>query len=294
MAGERRATLLRRSSRLRCYTMKPRLDEILISLGHADTIGDARGLIMSGVVLVDGAVVDKPGTRLREHANVTLRRTAERFLRASRAGTKLETALDTFSVVVAGATVLDAGAAAGGFTEVLLRRGAARVYAVDAGHGQLRGRLAADARVINREKTNVGTLRPHDFDDALDLCTVDLSYLSLTKAIPQLVRVFDRTPPRLVCLVKPLYEGVSQTTTRQSVAQHRSVLKAIVDVAAHSGVGAARVAASPIRGSRGAVEYLLMLEPGNSENASQDIQEAVESARLAASERLFDDLSDER
>ena len=115
-------------------------------------------------------------------------------------------AFDGFGVRVEGRTALDAGAAAGGFTTVLLERGARRVYAVDAGHGQLRGALRQDARVVNLERTNLGDLGPHVVPDPVDLITLDLSYLSLAAAVPQLEGVRLADDADLVALVKPMFE----------------------------------------------------------------------------------------
>src|SRR5262245_19784543 len=149
---------------------------------HPD-VADPERAIAAGRVLVDGKPVLNPRARVAESTAIVVE--PEAGLRGS---AKLEAALDGFSVDVAGRIVLDLGAAAGGFTTVLLERGAGRVYAVDAGHGQLRGALRQDARVVNLERTNIGDLTTEAIAEAVEVITLDLSYLSITRALPQLDR----------------------------------------------------------------------------------------------------------
>jgi 23S rRNA (cytidine1920-2'-O)/16S rRNA (cytidine1409-2'-O)-methyltransferase len=214
-------------------------------------LGDPEDAIAAGRVLVDGKPVLNPAARVAASTSIVVE--AEAALRGS---AKLEAALDGFSVDAAGRIALDLGAAAGGFTTVLLQRGAPRVYAVDAGHGQLRGALRQDPRVVNLERTNLGDLTTEHVPEAVEVVTVDLSYLSVTRALPQLERLTIAPDADLVALIKPMFElGLDQPPSDEAT------LRAAVD-AARSGVGLAgwRVVGdmkSPVRGARGAVEFFV-------------------------------------
>jgi 23S rRNA (cytidine1920-2'-O)/16S rRNA (cytidine1409-2'-O)-methyltransferase len=170
---------------------------------------------------------------------------------------KLRAALDAFGIDARAAVALDLGASAGGFTRVLLERGATHVYAVDAGHGQLLGSLRADARVSNLEGTNLAALTPSLVPDPIEIVTADLSYVSLADAIPQLEgRVALAPRAHLVALVKPQFELGAPAPPRESAALAHAVHRAV------SGIGGAGwnvrdVIESPVRGRRGAVEFLL-------------------------------------
>jgi 23S rRNA (cytidine1920-2'-O)/16S rRNA (cytidine1409-2'-O)-methyltransferase len=214
-------------------------------------IEDAGAVIAAGRVLVDGKPVLSPRARVPESASIIVE--PERALRGS---AKLEAALATFAVDVEGRVALDVGAAAGGFTAVLIDHGAARVYAVDAGHGQLRGALRQDPRVVNLERTNIGELGVEAVHDVIDVVTLDLSYLSVTRALPALDGIRLAADADLVALVKPMFElGLDRPPT------DRARLVRALD-AARRGADAAgwNVRAdmeSPVRGARGAVEFLL-------------------------------------
>lgn len=162
---------------------------------------DALTAIGEGRVLVDGRPVTNPGSRIPRGAAVVVREPV-----ALRGSVKLRSALDAFGVDVSGRVALDVGAAAGGFVVVLLERGARRVYAVDAGHGQLLGSLRQDPRVVNLERTNVAELTREVVPEAVEVVTVDVSYLSLADAVAQLDRVELAPGAQLIGLVKPMFE----------------------------------------------------------------------------------------
>jgi len=214
-------------------------------------IDDVEGAIREGRVSVGGKPVLNADARVPASVAVSVQ--PARTLRGS---IKLDHALQTFTIDVRGRVTLDAGAAAGGFTSVLLDRGARRVYAVDAGHGQLRGVLRQDPRVVNLERTNLGDLSPELVPDVIDAVTLDLSYLSIARALPALDRIRVATDADLVALVKPMFElGRDQPPT------DRAVLAEAVD-AARRGAEAAgwRIVAdieSPVLGARGAIEFLV-------------------------------------
>jgi 23S rRNA (cytidine1920-2'-O)/16S rRNA (cytidine1409-2'-O)-methyltransferase len=205
-------------------------------------------VITGGFVLVDGARITNPAARVRADAAV-------RVLKAKtlRGTHKLRGALDAFDADVRGVVALDLGAAAGGFTQALLDAGAARVYAVDAGSGQLRGWLRSDPRVVALEHTNMGTLGPRHILEPVNVVTMDLSYLAVADALPQLDRRLLAPRAHLVALVKPTYElhaGVLAAEPNHVEAAIASAVRAL----RREGWDVQRSVLSSVTGSKGAVE----------------------------------------
>lgn len=181
----------------------PRLDERLVLDGLAESRAKAQALVMAGGVLVDGAVVDKPGTRVKPDAVVSLRGPASRFV--SRGGDKLAGALDDLAIDPSGRSCLDVGASTGGFTDCLLQRGARRVVAVDVGHGQLHEKLRADPRVVVVERANARHLEASALaGERPELLVVDVSFISLRLVLPRLAELAPGADWLL--LVKPQFE----------------------------------------------------------------------------------------
>jgi 23S rRNA (cytidine1920-2'-O)/16S rRNA (cytidine1409-2'-O)-methyltransferase len=211
---------------------------------------DPESAVAAGIVLVDGIAHRNPASLVAPGASLTLQRPA-----ALRGEAKLRHALRVFAVAVAGRVALDVGAAAGGFTRVLLEAGAARVYAVDAGHGQLLGSLRQDPRVVALERTNLGALTPRLVSDRIAVVTMDLSYLAIARAAPQLELVWLAPSADLVALVKPQHElGLGRPATDEQVTG--AVEHARAGLAA-CGWSIAGASASPVLGARGAVEWLV-------------------------------------
>lgn len=183
---------------------------LLVERGYFAHLDEARGWIMAGKVLVNDQCLDKVGMLVPRDAHIRVR---GRPRYASRAGYKLEVALDAFAIDVAGQVALDCGASTGGFTDCLLQRGAKLVYAVDVGYGQLLGRLHVDPRVRNFERTNLSDLTSTILMPLPTLITLDLSYLSLTKALPVASRLLA-PEGQIVVLIKPLFEVESQEARR--------------------------------------------------------------------------------
>lgn len=213
--------------------------------------GDAAALVATGRVQVGGRPVLSAAAMVPEDAAITVRPVG-----GLRGSPKLAAALDRFAVTVAGRTALDAGAAAGGFTTVLLERGARIVYAVDVGHGQLRGSLRQDPRVVDLERTNLADLDVALVPDPVDLVTLDLSYLSLTAAVPQLDRVALAAGAELVALVKPMFE-LALPTPPEDPRELRRGLAVARDGVERAGWTVQGDMASPVQGARGAEEFLL-------------------------------------
>jgi len=219
-------------------------------------LDDPARLIKEGAVLVDGVPAQSPRTRVRADAAIQIRR--PRLLRGT---VKLAHALAVFGIDAAGAAALDLGAAAGGFTQALLDAGAARVYAVDAGAGQLRGWLRADPRVINLERTNLARLGPHLISEPVDLVTMDLSYLAVAEAIGQVDRLLLAPAAQLIALVKPTFELHAAT-----LADQPQQVAAAAQTAAHAledhGWRILGQQPSPILGAKGAVEIFIHAASG--------------------------------
>jgi 23S rRNA (cytidine1920-2'-O)/16S rRNA (cytidine1409-2'-O)-methyltransferase len=211
---------------------------------------DPESAVAAGIVLVDGIPSRNPASLVAPGVSVTVQRPV-----ALRGEAKLRHALGAFAVPVAARTALDVGAAAGGFTRVLLEAGAARVYAVDAGHGQLLGSLRQDPRVVALERTNLGALTPELVPDRVEVVTMDLSYLPIAQAAPQLEAVRLSPSADLVALVKPQHElRLGRPAGNEEVAE--AVEHARSGLAA-TGWSVAGAIASPVLGARGAAEWLL-------------------------------------
>ena len=240
-----------------------RLDALLVERGFAESRSRAQGLILAGCVRVGDRVVTKTGFRVAPDERLLVERQSS-F--ASRAGEKLDGALDEFGVRVTGRTCLDAGASTGGFTDVLLKRGAKKVLAVDVGYGQLDWSLRNDPRVTVMERTNVRHLRGADLPLAPELLVADLSFISLTVALEGL---FSTTPSlrEAVLLVKPQFEAGPELVGRGGLVRDPMVhLEAVGRVAAHFqslGFGALGVTLAAVTGRRaGNREYLVHLVRG--------------------------------
>jgi 23S rRNA (cytidine1920-2'-O)/16S rRNA (cytidine1409-2'-O)-methyltransferase len=214
-------------------------------------IADPDREIRTGAIVVDGRVMTNPATLVRDGASI-----ARRVERPLRGEAKLRAALEAFAVGVRGRIALDAGAAAGGFTRVLLEAGARRVYAVDAGHGQLLGSLRQDARVVNLEATNLARLDRLRVPDTVELVTVDLSYLALAAAVPLLERVRLDGTADAVALVKPQFELGAAVAPTAACDLERAVARARAAFEAN-GWSVAATTEAPVRGRNGAIEHLL-------------------------------------
>jgi 23S rRNA (cytidine1920-2'-O)/16S rRNA (cytidine1409-2'-O)-methyltransferase len=245
--------------------VSPRLDALLVERGLVESRSRAQALVLAGAVRVGGEVVTKAGLRVASDSDVTIEASRGGSF-VSRAGEKLAHALDAFGVGVEGRDCLDAGVSTGGFTDVLLRRGAQRVIAVDVGYGQLDWALRQDPRVAVMERTNVRYLSGEDLSFSPDLVVADLSFISLVVALSNL---FSTTPgiSEAVVLVKPQFEAGPQQVGRGGLVRDASVragvIRGVVEAFEPLGFGAVDVTRSPVAGRRaGNVEYPLHLLRG--------------------------------
>lgn len=265
---------------------RTRLDVLLVARGLADSREKAQALIVAGLVAVDGKPAGKSAELIGPDAVLTVD-TLDGFV--SRGGEKLEHALATFSIKVDDLVCLDAGASTGGFTDVLLRRGARKVYAVDVGHGQLDWRLRTDPRVISMERTNIRTL--DSLPEMADMAVADVSFISLRLALPTISRLTHPGRP-IVTLVKPQFEAGKGQVPRGGVvrdpALHRRVLMDLWAWALANGLTPRGLTPSPIRGPAGNVEFLLWLtnEPAATSPDTSNLTTATSVAESAVSAAL--------
>ncbi len=260
-------------------SQRQRLDIRLVELGLAETREKARALIMAGSVLVDDVPAVKPGQPVPAGSQVRLRETL-RYV--SRGGLKLEAALDAFQVDPAGLAAADVGASTGGFTDCLLQRGAAHVYAIDVGYGQLAWQLRQDARVTLLERTNVRTMQGLPGGALVDLAVVDVSFIGLDLVLPAVAR-FLRPDGQAIVLIKPQFEAGKGRVGKGGVVRdpvvHRDVLARVLDWAAAHGWEAVGLVRSPITGPKGNVEFLALLrraEAGSAERLADLIDIVVQ------------------
>ena len=241
--------------------MKKRLDMILVERGLAASRERARALILAGNVIVDDHRIDKAGQQVDAQADIRLK--AGDIPYVSRGGLKLAGALAAFDLQVKGSIALDVGASTGGFTDCLLQHGAARVYAVDVGYGQLAWSLREDPRVINLERCNIRHLQRADLADVPGLAVIDASFISLAKVLPNTLQLLA---PRadVIALIKPQFEvgkgQVGKGGVVKDAAVHDQVIAGIRALAHDLGCRVHGVIESPVLGAKGNREFLIHLQ----------------------------------
>ena len=237
---------------------KRRIDSLLVDRGLAESRAKAQALIMAGEVKVDGRVVSKAGTMVAEDLAITV---SEPQLFVGRGGLKLDYALDRFHIDVSSRVVVDVGASTGGFTDCLLKRGASRVYAIDVGYGQLDYRLRQDSRVVVMERVNARY--PITLPEEADLITVDVSFISVQKIIPSVIRLLKETGDVLV-LIKPQFEARKNEVGKGGVIKrplvHARVLGRFIAWMTEHNLRLGGLVASPVLGASGNREFFVWLK----------------------------------
>jgi 23S rRNA (cytidine1920-2'-O)/16S rRNA (cytidine1409-2'-O)-methyltransferase len=237
---------------------KLRADQMLVDRGLAESRARAQALIMAGLVFVRDRKIDKPGQALPEDAEIDVRGRDHPWV--SRGGIKLAHGLDHFGWDVDGAVAIDVGSSTGGFTDVLLSRGAARVYAVDSGTNQLAWKLRQDSRVVVHEQTSARVLTPAHVPEPLDLVVCDASFIGLAKVLDVPLR-FVKPGGRAMALIKPQFEAsrgeVGKGGVVRDPAVHSRVCREVADWFAGQGWSVEGVVESPITGPEGNVEFLI-------------------------------------
>ena len=195
---------------------KTRLDVLLTERGLLDSRQKAQATIMSGIVFVDGKRVDKAGTMVSNDSNIEIRGTTLKYV--SRGGLKLEKAMQTFPLHLEGKVCADIGASTGGFTDCMLQNGAAKVYAVDVGYGQLAWKLREDPRVVCMERTNARYLTHEQIPDELDFASIDVSFISLKLILPAVCGIL-KGGGHVACLVKPQFEAGKEKVEKKEIGR---------------------------------------------------------------------------
>jgi 23S rRNA (cytidine1920-2'-O)/16S rRNA (cytidine1409-2'-O)-methyltransferase len=238
---------------------KPRLDRLLVERGLAASRQRAAALILAGRVTVEGRRAEKAAQQVAADARLEVLEDDEGYV--SRGGIKLAAALEAFSLSVAGLAAMDVGASTGGFTDCLLRRGARRVYAVDVGYGQLAWKLRQDPRVVVLERTNVRYLERQQIPEAVDLATIDTSFISLTKVIPRVIEFLGENG-RLLALIKPQFEVGRGRVGKGGVVRqpelHQQVVSEVERFCRDQGLAVEGVVESPLLGPKGNREFFIL------------------------------------
>ncbi|MBQ3114372.1 MAG: TlyA family RNA methyltransferase [Phascolarctobacterium sp.] len=249
---------------------KERLDVLLMNRGLFESRARAQAAVMAGQVLVNEQKIDKPGTQVAP--DVTIRLLGDKLRYVSRGGLKLEKALQIFPISVEGKVVADIGASTGGFTDCALQNGAAKVYAVDVGYGQLAWKLRSDERVVNMERTNVRYLEADSLGELVDAVTIDVAFISLDKVLPAIYKIL-KPEGFVVALIKPQFEAGKENVGKKGVVRdakvHEDVIKNVISFAKGEGFGIAGLDFSPIKGPEGNIEYLLHLTKGDDDAVSE-------------------------
>ncbi len=269
-------------------TDKIRLDMLLVQSGRCESRERAKALIMAGQVYIDNQKCDKAGMTVAPNTAFEIR--GETLKYVSRGGLKLEKALDTFPIILADKTCIDIGASTGGFTDCMLQNGAKKVFAVDVGYGQFAWKLRNDPRVVNMERTNIRYVTPEDIGEPIDFASIDVSFISLRLVLPA-AKALLGPDGEIAALIKPQFEAGRAQVGKKGVVKdpkvHFEVVKNILTFAAESGLAAAGLSYSPIKGPEGNIEYLAYLQNsgGISKISDADIHNIIDAshARLSGS-----------
>ena len=241
--------------------MKERLDVLIVNRRLADSREKAKALIMEGLVFVDGEREDKPGSMFKEDVNIELRGVQMKYV--SRGGYKLEKAIEAHSLDLKDKVCMDVGSSTGGFTDCMLQNGASKVYAIDVGTNQLAWKLRNDPRVVSMEKTNVRYVTPGDIGESVDIVSIDVAFISLSKVLGP-VKDLMKDGAEAVCLIKPQFEAGREKVGKKGVVRdpkvHEEVIETVSCFAGSLGFEMLDLDFSPIKGPEGNIEYLMHIK----------------------------------
>lgn len=240
--------------------MKERLDVILVNNGLASSRDNAKRTIMAGLVTVDGIVETKSGQKFDVDSEFKVKDKLLKYV--SRGGLKLEKAIQSFNIKLNGCYAVDMGASTGGFTDCMLMNGALKVYALDVGYGQLDYKLRVDPRVINMEKTNIRYLDTTLIEEPIDFISIDVSFISLWHMFPVASKILKDTGA-VMCLIKPQFEAGREQVGKKGIVRdskvHVEVIENVIGYASDNGLYPHGLDYSPVKGTKGNIEYLLYL-----------------------------------
>jgi 23S rRNA (cytidine1920-2'-O)/16S rRNA (cytidine1409-2'-O)-methyltransferase len=255
--------------------LKIRLDQLLVDKGFFSSREKAKAAIMAGTVTVGGELIDKAGTKVDDHVQLTVKEATMPYV--SRGGFKLEKAIRQLGFSVEGKIVLDVGASTGGFTDCALQHGAGKVYAVDVGYGQLAWSLRQNPQVVSLERTNIRYMTWENLGGYAEIATIDVAFISLTKVLPAVKNLLV-SEGHILALIKPQFEAGREKVGKKGVVRDRTVhfevISQVINFARELGYQACALTYSPITGPEGNIEYLLWLAPG--ENKSDEDKISVE------------------
>ncbi|WP_314922798.1 TlyA family RNA methyltransferase [Mogibacterium diversum] len=240
--------------------MKERLDVILVNNGLASSRDNAKRTIMAGLVSVDGIIETKSGQKFDVDSEFKVKDKLLKYV--SRGGLKLEKAIQSFNIKLNGCYAVDMGASTGGFTDCMLMNGALKVYALDVGYGQLDYKLRVDPRVINMEKTNIRYLDTTLIEEPIDFISIDVSFISLRHMFPVASKILKDTGA-VMCLIKPQFEAGREQVGKKGIVRdskvHVEVIENVIGYASDNGLYPHGLDYSPVKGTKGNIEYLLYL-----------------------------------
>ena len=255
---------------------KERLDVLLVNRGFFESREKAKSSIMAGVVFVNDNKEDKPGAKVDEDSTIYIKEDINPYV--SRGGLKLEKAINNFGIDLKGKIALDIGASTGGFTDCMLKNGASKVFAIDVGYGQLAWTLRTDERVVCMERTNVRYVEPEQIGDPADFASIDVSFISLKKVIPVVIKLTGEAG-EILCLIKPQFEAGREKVGKHGVVRdpkvHEEVIGDIIRFSIDNGLFVKAIDFSPIKGPEGNIEYLLYLSKTSGNN---DLEELLKKA----------------
>ncbi len=258
---------------------KIRLDQLVFDLGLTESRERAKTTIMSGLVFVDGQRADKPGMPVSPDVDVEVKGAALPYV--SRGGFKLEKALKVFPADPTDKVCIDCGASTGGFTDVLLKNGAKKVYSVDVGYGQLAWSLRQDERVVNMERTNIRYISTEQIPEPIDMAVMDLSFISVKLVLPAVCSLL-KNEGELICLIKPQFEAGREDVGKKGVVRdknvHLAVINGILEFAPSVGMTVMGLDFSPIKGPEGNREYLCFMKKGKFDAPIIDAQAVVDAS----------------
>lgn len=241
--------------------MKERLDVLLVKRNLAQSREKAKAIIMSGNVFVDGQREDKAGSSFDEKVQITVKENVLKYV--SRGGLKLEKAIEQYQIQVKDKICMDVGSSTGGFTDCMLQNAATLVYAVDVGTNQLAWKLRQDPRVISMEKTNIRHLLPEHINHTIEMASIDVAFISLTKVLIPVKNLLTNDG-EVVCLIKPQFEAGREKVGKKGVVRdqvvHKEVIEQIIKYVVSIGFRILNLDYSPIKGPEGNIEYLLHIK----------------------------------
>ncbi|MGM0395584.1 MAG: TlyA family RNA methyltransferase [Bacillota bacterium] len=258
---------------------KKRADAILFEKGLVESREKGKRIIMEGSVFVGDTRVDKPGEYFSDDVDIQIRGNPLKYV--SRGGLKLEKAMEEFDLQLEDFICMDMGASTGGFTDCMLRSGARKVYAVDVGYGQLDWKLRSDNRVIVHERTNIRYLNTESIPDKIDFISIDVSFISLRLILPVAHKLL-KEEGAVVALVKPQFEAGRNKVGKKGIVRekstHREVLENVIQFSRELGFFAHGLTFSPITGTTGNIEFLLLLKKQETQLHKEMIDQVIEEA----------------